>query len=110
MLAREPQVELGTRTRVEPRTDTERALSAIWREVLDVDEIGVLDGFFELGGHSLLATKVIARMRSRFGVEISLRALFDAPTVAALAAVVDRTRGDRVPPAAITGPREELEF
>ncbi|HVT59904.1 MAG TPA: amino acid adenylation domain-containing protein [Thermoanaerobaculia bacterium] len=70
---------------VAPRTDTERRLAAILESVLGIDRVGVHDGFGELGGHSLLALQVVARLRSAFAVELPLRAIFDAPTVAALA-------------------------
>ena len=64
-------------------------LAAIWSEVLGVDQVGVHDNFFELGGHSLLATQVISRVRDTFRVELLLRNLFEATTVAQLALVID---------------------
>ncbi|WP_437738920.1 non-ribosomal peptide synthase/polyketide synthase [Sorangium sp. So ce1335] len=73
---------------VAPCTPTEEALAAIWQEVLAVDRIGALDHFFDLGGHSLLATQVVSRVRDRLQVELPLRALFEAPTVRALASRV----------------------
>ncbi|WP_354670630.1 amino acid adenylation domain-containing protein [Amycolatopsis solani] len=66
----------------------ETALSAIWGDVLGIPEPGVEDNFFALGGHSLLAAKVTGRMRTEFGVRLSVRALFEAPTIAALARLV----------------------
>ncbi len=69
-----------------PRTPTERLVARVWAQVLGVDEVGLDDDFFDLGGHSLLATQVIARLRSALGWAIPLQAIFEAPTVAALAA------------------------
>ncbi len=75
-----------------PRSDAEKRLAAIWRQVLGVDEVGVHDNFFELGGHSLLGTQVLARVRRRFGVELPLRGLFDGPTVAEMATRLEAGR------------------
>ncbi|MXG27058.1 amino acid adenylation domain-containing protein [Streptomyces sp. YIM 132580] len=68
-----------------PRTDRERAVAAVWEDVLGIREIGVDHDFFQLGGHSLLATRVSVRLRSALGVDVPVRALFEHPTVAALA-------------------------
>ncbi|HZN09593.1 MAG TPA: non-ribosomal peptide synthetase, partial [Pyrinomonadaceae bacterium] len=76
-------------TFVAPRTPTEESLARIWSEVLNVERLGVNDNFFDLGGHSLRATQVISRMQDVFGVELPLRVLFEAPTVAELAEKVD---------------------
>ncbi|HEX7239753.1 MAG TPA: amino acid adenylation domain-containing protein, partial [Longimicrobiaceae bacterium] len=77
-----------------PRTPTEEVLAAIWEDVLGVARVGATDGFFDLGGHSLLATRVVARVRAAFGVELPLRAVFEAPALAALAERVDAAARD----------------
>jgi SAM-dependent methyltransferase/acyl carrier protein len=89
---------------VEPRTETEVTLASIWGEVLNLQEIGVHDDFFQLGGHSLLATQTISRVRERLRIELPLRALFEYPTVAGLAAAIDAAHGQAEPlaPSVIT--------
>ncbi|HXU46379.1 MAG TPA: amino acid adenylation domain-containing protein, partial [Thermoanaerobaculia bacterium] len=72
-----------------PRTPTERAVAAIWSEVLGVSGIGLDHGFFELGGHSLLAVRVAVRLREEFGVELVLRDQFAYPTLERLAARIE---------------------
>ncbi len=78
-----------------PRTPIEAELVEIFCKALKVNEVGIDDDFFELGGHSLLATQVISRARSAFGVELPLRALFEAPTAAGLAERVRSLHGAR---------------
>jgi amino acid adenylation domain-containing protein len=87
---------------VAPRTPVEEALAAIWAEVLGQERVGVHDNFFELGGHSLLATQVITRIARAFNVELSLRRLFEVPTVAGLTLLIlesltDEALGDEIP-------------
>jgi acyl carrier protein len=84
-----PVFDAQQETFVAPRTPTEESLAQIWSEVLNVERVGVNDNFFDLGGHSLLATQVFSRMQDVFGIELPLRALFEAPTVAGLAEKVD---------------------
>lgn len=74
---------------VAPRTPTETAIAEIWSEVLGLEAVGVTDRFFDLGGHSLLATQVLSRLRIAFEVELPLRELFDAQTVAELAELIE---------------------
>jgi acyl carrier protein len=73
---------------VRPRDATEETLAAIWAEVLERGAVGVTDDFFDLGGHSMLAMRVAARARAAFGVELTVRALFEYRTVEALARLV----------------------
>jgi len=75
-----------------PHTATQRLLAALWAEVLGTDRFGIDDSFFDLGGHSLLTTQVVSRLRERHGVDLPLRAMFDHPTIAALAVLIDQIR------------------
>jgi acyl transferase domain-containing protein/acyl carrier protein len=72
-----------------PRDETERRICRIWQDALGVEEVGIDQSFFELGGHSLLAIRVIVELRKTFGIDLPVKALFDAATVAELARRVD---------------------
>ncbi|MEU3994115.1 amino acid adenylation domain-containing protein, partial [Streptomyces platensis] len=74
----------GDAQRQQPRNAAEQTLCGLFAEVLGVPEVGTDESFFELGGHSLLATRLVARVRAVFGVELPVRALFEAPTVVGL--------------------------
>jgi aryl carrier-like protein len=75
-----------------PRTATEKRLAEIWQELLRLPQVSVHDDFFDVGGHSLLAMQLMARVRSVFQAELSLRNIFEAPTIAELAGIVDRKK------------------
>lgn len=80
-----------------PRTPTEQAVARIWADVLGRAQIGREDNFFDLGGHSLLAAQVISRLAAVLSAPVSVRVLFDRPTLSAFAAELDRTAADRAP-------------
>ena len=77
---------------VDPRNETEAKLVKIWKELLQVNEVGIEQNFFELGGHSLLALQVTARIRRALEVELPVKNVFEAPTIAALAVELEKAR------------------
>lgn len=97
---------------VAPRTPTEEVLANIWAETLGLKRVGVYDNFFELGGHSLLVTRVISQLHKTFQVNLPLRTLFEAPTLAALAERIETVcwaaQGPRVSLAGKESDREEI--
>jgi acyl carrier protein len=84
-----------------PRTPMEVILATIWNEVLKIERVGIRDNFFDLGGHSLLATQVMSRIRKVLHVEISLRSLFEKPTVEELSAEILRIVSANSEPTAV---------
>jgi acyl carrier protein len=73
-----------------PKTPTERTIADIWMELMHLDQVGVHDSFFSLGDHSLLATQLVSRIGHALRVEVSLRQLFEAPTIAELARIIEQ--------------------
>ncbi|WP_165900696.1 non-ribosomal peptide synthetase [Microbispora triticiradicis] len=100
----------GSRPYRAPSTALEEDLAALWGEVLGIAEpVGVDDDFFELGGHSLTATQIIARVQARFAIAVPIVELFENPTVAGLAAAMDRLDDDDFDLAEIAALRDELD-
>lgn len=73
---------------VAPRTSTEQQLAAIWIQTLGIQQVGIHDNFFDLGGHSLLAAQILFQIQQTFSLELALREIFLAPTIAELAQVI----------------------
>ncbi|MBI4782433.1 MAG: amino acid adenylation domain-containing protein [Oscillatoriophycideae cyanobacterium NC_groundwater_1537_Pr4_S-0.65um_50_18] len=82
----------------EPRSPLEVTLARLWSELLGVHRVGIHDNFFALGGHSLLATQLTSRIRDESSVELPLQSLFEAPTIAQLAPIIDRLKQQTAQP------------
>jgi amino acid adenylation domain-containing protein len=95
----DPGVDLlnASQDKAGPRNDFERALAALWEEVLDVRPVGVTDNFFDLGGHSLLAAELTRRIQQQLGHNLPLGALLTAPTVQALVSLMERRPQESTP-------------
>jgi acyl-coenzyme A synthetase/AMP-(fatty) acid ligase/acyl carrier protein len=91
-----------------PRTPVEAALARIWAETLGLTQVGIYDQFLALGGDSLLATQIIAQIINTFRVELSLRSLFEASTIADMAMLITQRQAERVGPEAIERMLTEL--
>jgi amino acid adenylation domain-containing protein len=100
-----PAPDRRSESYVAPRTPQEEILCAIFAEVLSLERVGAEADFFALGGHSLLATRLVSQVRMRFGVELPLRTLFEAPTVQLLAEHV--SKADKVRAPLVAQPRPE---
>ncbi len=116
-----PAPERGEEGYVAPRTPTEEVLSGIWAAVMGVERVGIDDDFFALGGHSLLAMQIVARTRDALRAEVPVSAFFDTPTVAEMAAAIERGAGAESPfvavepaprdrPLPLSFPQEQIWF
>jgi amino acid adenylation domain-containing protein len=101
---------------VAPRNDSEQRIADIWCQVLKLPKVSVHANFFEVGGHSLLATQVVSRIRQAFGVELSVRTLFESPTIEKLTRAIGGAAAagliDTAPPLVALHPpnRDTLSF
>ncbi len=87
--APEQQHRVSHSTFVAPRTPLEQTIAAIWSDLLGVEQIGIYDNFFDLGGHSLLVTQFVSRLPDVLGIKLPIRSLFDTPTIASLAEIIE---------------------
>jgi acyl carrier protein len=92
-----------------PQNETQSTLVQVWEDVLDVRPIGIHDNFFDLGGHSLTANRVVYRVIHDFQLAIPLRAIFESPTVEAMAAVISAHRGKTLDGQGLMTLLDELE-
>ena len=97
---------------VAPRNRVEELVAASWAAALGLEVVGVHDNFFELGGHSIAAAQLLTRLNRTFGVELPLRGLFEAPTVAGLANLIEAMlwAPTAAQPVGGTEAREEIEL
>jgi amino acid adenylation domain-containing protein len=96
-------------TYVAPRNEREHIIASVWQEVLKLEKLGIHDNFFDLGGHSLLATQVVSLIESAFNIELSLRTLFETPTVSGLAEAIAREQTKQADSEALAQMLAELE-
>jgi hypothetical protein len=94
---------------VAPRTPIEKALAEIWKRVLRLKQVGVYDNFFDLGGHSLLAIQIISQLRVVFALDLSLRVLFEHPTLEGLATAILRRQTEQLEQGSLTQLVADLE-
>jgi len=107
-----PEADVSENDFEPPVTAMEEAIAGLWRELLGIKRIGRRDNFFESGGHSLVAMQLVGRVRDQFGVALPLKNLFERPTIAGLAQVIDALSWSTASntPVRAAGLREELEL
>jgi hypothetical protein len=103
-----PVADDAARDVTPPATETEHLLAALWQDLLGVAVVGREDDFFALGGHSLLAARIVANLRGRYRLDLPVGALFAAPTLEAMGALIDRLRAAHAPSAAVDAAEEEF--
>ncbi|WP_186001813.1 type I polyketide synthase [Corallococcus sp. Z5C101001] len=94
---------------VAPRDETEEKVAGLWQDLLGVESVGITDNFFELGGHSLLGVQLLSRIREAFQVELSMRALFESPTVEVMTVAIVEASASQLDPEALEAMLAELE-
>ena len=94
---------------IAPRTATEEKLAGILREILQIEKVGILDNFFSLGGHSMMATQVVSRIRDTFEVDISLRAMFENPTIEGIAKLITLAEASEQDEQALSDMLDEID-
>ena len=77
---------------VMPQTETQQLIATVWQEVLQLERVGIHDNFFELGGDSLLATRVVSQVCQTFQIELTVKSMFEAPTVAGISEQIENVR------------------
>lgn len=105
-----PELEADASTKYEaPKNDLERKLVEIWKEILEVKNVGVNNNFFDLGGQSLNATILLYRINKEFGIEVSLREIFNCPTIKELAKLIKSSDSSKAPSIKTVGEKEFYE-
>ncbi|RYZ41727.1 MAG: acyltransferase domain-containing protein [Myxococcaceae bacterium] len=94
---------------VAPRDETEERVASLWQDLLGVETVGITDNFFELGGHSLLGVQLLSRIREAFQVELSMRALFESPTVEVMTVAIVEASASQLDPEDLEAMLAELE-
>ena len=98
-----------TAKHVAPRTPLESDLAAIWRETLELEQVGMDENFFDIGGHSLSAMRIVVRIRSVLNMDVPVACLFQNPTIETLSAAMDWMRSSQDNPEDVLRLLEEIE-
>jgi acyl carrier protein len=90
---------------VAPTNEVEQTIADIWQDILGIQQVGIQDNFFELGGHSLLATQLFSRLRRLYDVKLSLRSIFEMPTIADQCQMIEALRWTETDPSLLLAPQ-----